>query len=197
MEKPRVVLGITGATGFRYGVAALRILRDLGAETHLVMSRAADLTREQETNLSRADIEALADKTYQNGAVGAAIASGSFPTSGMIVAPCSMHSLAAIAQGITDTLLTRAADVILKERRRLILMVRETPLHLGHIRNMLAVTEIGAIVFPPVPALYAGPSGIDEIITHSAARAVGLLGFSSPGQPRWGETIRPLNEEAI
>ncbi|MCD7098586.1 UbiX family flavin prenyltransferase [Stenotrophomonas sp. MMGLT7] len=195
MQRPRVIVGISGATGFQYGVKALQLLRELGAETHLVMSKAAGLTREQETQLSRDEVIAMADVFYPTGAVGAAISSGSFQTAGMIVAPCSMHSLAAIANGITDNLLTRAADVVLKERRKLVLMVRETPLHLGHIRNMAAATEYGAIVFPPVPALYAGPQSIDQIVTHSAARAIGLLGFDSKTLPRWGETLPAITQE--
>ncbi|MFT4274634.1 MAG: UbiX family flavin prenyltransferase [Pantoea sp.] len=196
MQKPRVVVGISGATGFQYGVKALQLLRELGAETHLVMSKAADLTREHETDLSRDEVIALADVFYPTGALGAAISSGSFRTAGMIVAPCSMHTLAAIATGVTDNLLTRAADVTLKERRPLILMTRETPLHLGHIRNMASVTEYGAAVFPPVPALYAGPGSIDQIVTHSVARAIGLLGFDSSAFPRWGETLSAINAES-
>ncbi|MCD7099659.1 UbiX family flavin prenyltransferase [Stenotrophomonas sp. MMGLT7] len=195
MQKPRVIIGISGATGFQYGVKALQLLRELGAETHLVMSNAAGLTREHETTMSRDDVIALADVFYPTGAVGAAISSGSFRTVGMLVAPCSMHTLAAIASGVTDNLLTRAADVVLKERRRLVLMTRETPLHLGHIRNMATVTEYGAIVFPPVPALYAGPQSIDQIVTHSAARAIGLLGFESTTLPRWGETLTAITAE--
>lgn len=189
MPKLRVVVGISGATGFQYGVKALQLLRELGAETHLVMSKAAGLTREHETAYSRDEIAAMADVFYPSGAVGAAISSGSFKTAGMIVAPCSMRSLAAIAHGVTDNLLTRAADVVLKERRRLVLMVRETPLHLGHIRNMATVTEYGAIVFPPVPALYAEPKTIDEMVNHSVIRAIGLLGFESNNLPRWGESL--------
>ncbi|MDS0859631.1 UbiX family flavin prenyltransferase [Burkholderia pseudomultivorans] len=195
MRKPRVVVGISGATGFMYGVKVLALLRELGAESHLVMSKAAGLTREHETTLSRQDVIDMADVFYPTGAVGAAISSGSFQTAGMIVAPCSMNTLACIANGVTENLVTRAADVTLKERRRLVLMVRETPLHLGQIRNMAAVTEYGAIVFPPVPALYAGPQTVDAIITHSAARAVGLLGFESKAQPRWGETVAALEAE--
>lgn len=193
MSKPRVIVGITGATGFRYGVRALELLREAGAETHLVMSRPSDLTRQHETGLTREEVEALADVVYPPTQYGAAIASGSFRTAGMIVAPCSMHTLAAIATGVTSNLLTRAADVVLKERRRLVLVTRETPLHLGHIRNMQSVTEYGAVVFPPVPALYAGPASVDEVVTHSIARAIGLLGFEHAGLPRWGETLPALS----
>lgn len=195
MQKPRVVVGISGATGFRYGIKARQLLRELGAETHLVMSRAAGLTREHETTVSHEEVVALADVFYPTGAVGAAIASGSFRTQGMLVAPCSMHTLAAIANGVTDNLLTRAADVVLKERRRLVLMVRETPLHLGHIRNMASVAEYGAIVFPPVPALYAAPQSIDQILSHSVMRAIGLLGFESTTLPRWGENLPAITQE--
>ncbi len=195
MQKPRVIVGISGATGFQYGVKALQLLRELGVETHLVMSKAAGLTRQHETAFDRDQVEQLADVNYPSGAVGAAIASGSFRTLGMIVAPCSMRTLGAIASGVTDTLLTRAADVVLKERRRLVLMTRETPLHLGHIRNMATVTEYGAIVFPPVPSLYAGPQTIEDMIAHSAARAIGLLGLDHPSLPRWGETLPALLAE--
>jgi flavin prenyltransferase len=195
LHAPRVVVGISGATGFEYGVQALRMLGELGVETHLVMSTAADLTRAHETAWSRDEVIALADVFYPAGALGAAIASGSFRTAGMIVAPCSMRTLAAIASGLTDNLLTRAADVTLKERRPLVLMTRETPLHLGHLRNMASVTEYGAIVFPPVPALYAGPRSIDELVAHSAARAIGLLGFEVSGLPRWGESLASTIQE--
>jgi 4-hydroxy-3-polyprenylbenzoate decarboxylase len=195
--RTRVVVGISGASGFRYGVEVLGVLRELGVEIHLVISAAAALTREQETDLSAAEVECLADRVYPPDALGAAIASGSFPTLGMIVAPCSMRSLAAIANGFTDDLLTRAADVTLKERRRLVLMVRETPLHLGHLRNMAAVTEIGAVVFPPVPSMYAGPRTLDDVIAHSARRAVGLLGLDPPGLPRWGETLASLDTREV
>lgn len=196
MQKPRVVIGISGATGFQYSVSALQLLRELGVETHLVMSKAADLTREHETDLSRNDVINLADVFYPTNALGAAIASGSFRTAGMIVAPCSMHTLAAIATGVTDNLLARAADVTLKERRPLILMTRETPLHLGHIRNMASVTEYGATVFPPVPTFYSAPVSIDEIVTHSVVRAIGLLGFDSRKCPRWGENLSSINTES-
>lgn len=146
-QKPRVIVGISGASGFSYGVQALRYLRQLDVETHLVISPAGHLNREHETTLTETDVAELADVVYPFRAVGAAIASGSFRTLGMLVAPCSMHTLAAISTGLTDNLLTRAADVVLKERRRLVLMVRETPLHAGHLRNMQQVTESGAIVF--------------------------------------------------
>lgn len=185
-SRPRVIVGISGASGFQYGVKVLQLLRDMQVETHLVMSRAAGLTRHHETGWDRGSVEALADICHPSGAVDAPIASGSFLTLGIIVAPCSMRTLAAIANGISDSLLTRAADVCLKERRRLVLMARETPLHLGHLRHMAAVTEYGAMVFPPVPAMYAMPESIDAMITHSAARAISLLGLQHPAMPRWG-----------
>lgn len=195
MPKPRIVVGISGATGFQYGTEVLRLLRKLGAETHLVMSNAADLTRAKETKYAREDVIQMADVFYPGGAVGAAISSGSFLTAGMIIAPCSMHTLAAVAHSMTDNLLTRAADVVLKERRRLVLMVRETPLHLGHIRNMASVTELGAIVFPPVPALYAAPQTVEQVVAHSAARAISIFGFESVELPRWGDTLEDIKDE--
>ncbi|KAB8312556.1 UbiX family flavin prenyltransferase [Erwinia endophytica] len=193
----RVIVGISGASGFSYGVQVLHYLRQLNVESHVVISPAAHLNREHETSLSEEDVTGLADVVYPFRAVGAAIASGSFRTDGMIVAPCSMHTLAAIANGLTDNLLTRAADVVLKERRRLVLMARETPLHAGHLRNMQWVTEMGGIVFPPVPALYARPQSVAEIVAHSAARALGLLDLDCAALPRWGESIESVNGSII
>lgn len=193
----RVVVGISGASGFRYGVEILRMLRQMHVESHMVISAAGHINREHETHLSLEDVNALADVVYSNTDIGCAIASGSFKTEGMIIAPCSMHSLAAIANGITPNLLTRAADVILKERRKLVLMVRETPLHMGHIRNMLRVTEAGGIIFPPVPALYAKPRSVEEMISHSAARALSLLNLESENMPRWGEEITLTQKDKI
>ncbi|MHC1480233.1 UbiX family flavin prenyltransferase [Frateuria aurantia] len=195
MANKRIVVGITGASGFQYGVEVLQLLRQAGVETHLVMSRGAHLTREHETGLSAEDVYAMASHVHAPGAMGAAISSGSFKTAGMIIAPCSMNTLGAIASGVTDNLVTRAADVVLKERRRLVLMTRETPLHLGHLRNMVAVTEYGAIVFPPVPATYAAPREASEIIRHSAARAVGLLDIEIEEMPRWGENLAVVAAE--
>ncbi|MBF9000256.1 MULTISPECIES: UbiX family flavin prenyltransferase [Vibrio] len=194
MTKDRLVIGISGASGFMYGFRALQMASSLGIETHVVMSPAADLTREHETDISASAIQDLADVVHPIDAVGASIASGSFKTLGMLVAPCSMHTLAAIANGVTDNLLTRAADVALKERRRLVLMARETPLHAGHIRNMQWVTESGGIVFPPVPALYAKPQSVEEIIDHSVSRALGMFGIECEQMPRWGETISLDND---
>lgn len=188
MKTPRLVVGISGASGFQYGIKALELLRPLDVEVHLVISKGAQLTRAMETDVPPGAAEALADVVHPVQNLGAAISSGSFSTLGMLVAPCSMSTLGAIAHGITDNLLTRAADVVLKERRRLVLMVRETPLHLGHLRNMVAVTEMGGIVFPPVPALYHRPASVDELVAHSVGRALDLFGLSVPNQPRWGET---------
>jgi len=182
----RLVVGISGASGTVYGVRALQMARDAGVETHLVVSKAGDMTRALETDMSAAELRALADVSYSPGNVGAAIASGSFRTVGMLVAPCSVHTLSEIGYGGASNLLTRAADVTLKERRPLVLMLRETPLNLMHCRAVTAVTEAGGIVAPPVPAFYIGPQSIDEIVDHSVARALELLGVEVPMR-RWGE----------
>ncbi len=186
MTKRRIIVGISGATGFEYGVKALQLLKPMDIEVHLVVSKGAELTRSLETAYTKSDVEALADVVHQIGNIGASIASGSFQTLGMLIAPCSMRSLAAIANNMADNLLTRAADVVLKERRRLVLMARETPLNLGHLRNMQWVTEMGGIIFPPVPALYQKPQSIDDVITHSVGRALDLFGLEVPKLPRWG-----------
>jgi 4-hydroxy-3-polyprenylbenzoate decarboxylase len=181
----RIVVGISGASGVTYGITALKLLRALGIETHVVMSRAAQVTLAHETPLRVADVRDLADVWYSNDDIGAAISSGSFAVRGMIVAPCSIKTLSEIATGITGSLLARAADVMLKERRRLVLMVRETPLHAGHLKNMLAVTESGAIVCPPVPAFYAKPESIDDIVQHSVGRVLDLFGLDAGVVRRW------------
>ena len=192
----RIIVGITGATGFTYGVAALRILRALGLETHLVVTRAGELTREYESRLTRAELRALADVVHPISDVGALISSGSFRTLGMLVAPCSVRTLSDIASGSTANLLTRAADVVLKERRRLVLMVRETPLHLGHLRSMVAVTEMGGVIFPPVPAFYTNPQSIDDIVQQTVGRALELFGLEIESLPRWtGRRTAPAGEE--
>jgi 4-hydroxy-3-polyprenylbenzoate decarboxylase len=188
MNKPRLIVGISGASGFQYGLKALELLRPMDVEVHLVISKGAQLTRAMETDVPPGVAEALADVVHAPQNLGAAISSGSFQTLGMLVAPCSMSSLGAIAHGITENLLTRAADVVLKERRRLVLMVRETPLHLGHLRNMTAVTEMGGVVFPPVPALYHRPASVEALVTHSVARALDLFGLPVAGMRRWGES---------
>jgi 4-hydroxy-3-polyprenylbenzoate decarboxylase len=183
----RLVVGITGASGVVFGVRALELLRDAGIETHLVLTRSAALTIGYELEVKVEEVKALAAVVHPLTDVGASIASGSFPTDGMLVAPCSMHTLAAIATGNCDNLLTRAADVTLKERRRLVLMAREAPLHLGHLRNMVAVTEMGAIVSPPVPGLYAKPRTVAELVDHTVGRALDLFGIEAPGVTRWRE----------
>jgi 4-hydroxy-3-polyprenylbenzoate decarboxylase len=185
--KPRLIVGISGASGTMYGVRLLEALRDLDFETHVVMTRSARLAMTYETSLKPADIEALATFHHRNEDIAASISSGSFRTLGMVVAPCSIRSLSEIATGVTSSLLTRAADVVLKERRRLVLMVRETPLHLGHLRSMTQVTEIGAIVMPPVPALYNRPQSVDDIINHSVGRVLDLFGLDNTLVKRWGE----------
>ena len=189
-EKQRVVVGVSGASGIVYAARALEMLRSVKVETHLVVSRSAELMRAYESALSRTDLEALADVVYSINDVGAPIASGSFKTLGMLIAPCSMRSLAEIASGVTTSLLTRAADVVLKERRRLVLMVRETPLSLIHIRNMATVTEAGGVIFPPVPAFYMRPTTIDELVDHSVGRALDQFGLDVETFPRWDEAFR-------
>ena len=192
MSTKRIIVGISGASGFALGETALRLLRPVDIEVHLVMSASAERTRQFEIEASRAEIEALADVMHDATDIGASIASGSFETEGMLVAPCSMRTLAAVAHGFSDTLLTRAADVVLKERRPLVLMARETPLNLAHIDNMRRVTEMGAIVCPPVPAFYAQPRTVDDIVRHSVTRALSLLGVAVSGRQEWmGETTRP------
>jgi len=184
-RKPRLIVAITGATGVAYGVRLLQILRTLGVETHLLISEAGVLNLHQELDMNRKEVEALADVVHNVRDVGASIASGSFATDGMIVAPCSMKTLAAIAHGLSDNLITRAADVVLKERRKLVLMVRETPFNLAHLRNMTAVTEMGGIVFPPLPAFYHRPASIEEMIDHTVGRVLDLFGLAHALTPRW------------
>ena len=185
-EPRRIIVGISGASGAVYGVALLQALRELGGiESHLVVSDAGWQNLRHELDLPRPAVEALADVVHEVANVGARIASGSFLTEGMVVAPCSMRTLAAIAHGLADNLLTRAADVILKERRRLVLLARETPLHLVHLRNMTTVTEMGGIICPPVPAFYQRPQTVEDIVQHSVARALDLLGLEHALAPRW------------
>ncbi len=192
-DRPRrFVIAITGATGAVYGVRLLQTLRALqgsqaalGIETHLVVSDAAVLTLHEETGMARRDVEALADVVHKAHNVGATIASGSYQADAMVIAPCSMKTLAAVAHGLSDNLIARAADVMLKERRRLILMVRETPFNLAHLRNMTAVTEMGGIIFPPLPSFYHQPKTIDDLVDHTVARVIDLLGIDSHAAPRW------------
>ncbi len=181
----RIIVGISGASGIIYGIRLLEILRTVGVETHMVMTNAAKVTLALETNMKLPELTALADVFYQTHDIGAAISSGSFRTYGMVVCPCSMRTLAEIANGITASLLPRAADVILKERRRLVLVARETPLHLGHLRNMAAVTEMGAIVYPPVPAMYAKPTSLEDMINHTVGRVLDLFDIESGTVRRW------------
>ncbi len=183
--KPRLVVGITGATGAVYATRLLKRARALGAETHVVVTPAGVLNVHHELGLDRQALEALADHAHAPGDIGACIASGSFAASAMVVAPCSMKSLAAIAHGLSDNLLTRAADVTLKERRRLVLLVRETPFNLAHLRNMTAVTEMGGIVFPPLPAFYHRPTSIDELVDDTVERVLALIGFEAAAPKAW------------
>lgn len=187
MNRRRIIVGISGASGFQYGIKALQLLRDQDVEVHLVVTKGAEVTRSMETQWQRQDLIDLADEVHSISNLGASISSGSFKTLGMLVAPCSMNSLASIAQGLTNNLLTRAADVVLKERRRLVLMVRETPLNLTHIRNMQFVTEMGGIIYPPVPAFYQQPQSVDEMVHHSVARALDLFDLDVGNLQRWGE----------
>jgi len=186
----RLVIGISGASGAIYGVRLLELMKDSGIETHLIISRAARLTLAHETDISVADVEALATVVYPEQDVGAACSSGSFRTLGMIVAPCSIKTMGEIATGTTTNLVSRAADVCLKERRRVVLMLRETPLHLGHIRSMAAVTEAGAIVYPPVPAFYARPASLEEMIDHTLGRVLDLFDVEIGTVRRWSGRSR-------
>ncbi len=183
----RLIVGISGASGVAYGIRLLRALRTLEVESHLVMSRAAELTLAHETDLTAQEVKALAMVNYPPGDLAAPLASGSFQTMGMVVAPCSIRSMSEIATGVTSTLLTRAADVCLKERRRLVLMVRETPLHLGHLRTMTQLAEFGAIIAPAMPALYPRPESIEDIIDHGVGRLLDLFGLDSGLAHRWRE----------
>lgn len=184
-SRQRLVVGISGATGAQYAIRLLERVRELGTvETHLVVSPSGFLNIRHELGLSRQAVHALADHVYSHRDVGATLASGSFVTTGMVIVPCSMRTLAAVAHGLSDNLLTRAADVTLKERRRLVMMVRETPFNLAHLRNMTAVTEMGGVIFPPLPAFYMRPQSIDEMIDHTVCRVLDLFGIEVEG-PRW------------
>lgn len=189
MTTQRLIVGITGASGAAYGVAALKFLRAAGIETHLIISRSGQITAAHELELKITEVTALADVVYNVGDIAAAISSGSFRTMGMLIAPCSIRTLSEISSGVTSSLLTRAADVVLKERRKLVLMVRETPYHLGHLRSMVQVTEMGAIVMPPVPAFYTRPATVEDIVDHSVGRALDLFGIDTGQLRRWGEDI--------
>lgn len=185
----RLIVGISGASGIVYGVRMLQILQATDIETHLVMSKSAELTLGYEMDIKVKDLQALADEVHSVKNMAASISSGSFPTMGMVIAPCSVRSMSEIASGITSTLLTRAADVILKERRKLVLMVRETPLHTGHLRTMTSLSEMGAIIAPPLPAFYNKPESIDDIVDHSVGRVLDLFDIDAGVVKRWGVTV--------
>jgi len=184
--RSRLIVGISGASGVAYGLRALDACRDLGVETHLILSKAAALTIAQETNLSLSDVQSRADVNYKVGDVGAAVASGSFKTLGMIIAPCSVRTMSEIASGVTSSLLTRAADVTLKERRKLVLVPRETPLHLGHLRHMTAVTEMGGVILPPAPSFYHAPKTIMDLLDQTVGKVLDQFGIEHCLFQRWG-----------
>jgi len=181
----RLVVGISGASGVIYGIRLLQVLRDVGIETHLVMTRSAEITLAHESDYKVAEVRELASRAYSPTDIGAAISSGSFRTAGMIVAPCSIRSMSEIATGVTSGLLSRAADVVLKERRRLVLMVRETPLHSGHLRTMAQLSDMGAIIAPPVPAFYAQPRTLDDMIDHTIGRMLDFFDIETGLVRRW------------
>ena len=187
----RLIVGISGASGIVYGVRLLEVLRELRVETHLVLTKAGELTASHEHPLRLSAIRALASRSYHINDIGASIASGSFRTLGMIVAPCSMNTLAEIASGLSSNLLTRAADVCLKERRRVALVVRETPLHAGHLRSMLKATELGAVIAPPVPAFYAKPASLDDVVNYGVGRLLDLFGLETDLAPPWSGVGQP------
>ena len=189
MKKKKLIVGITGASGIIYGIRLLEVLRESDVETHLIMSKSAELTLSYESELKAGDVKNLADCWYPVKDVGAAISSGSFPTSGMVIAPCSVRTMSEIATGVTSSLLSRAADVVLKERRRLVLMVRETPFHTGHLRTMTSLSEMGAIIAPPLPGMYSLPETVDDIINHSVGRVLDLFDFENDLVKRWGIAV--------
>ena len=197
MSNPkRIIVGISGASGIIYGIRTLQLLREAGVETHLIVSKAAEMTLAYESDLTIKDLREMADKTHAMVNIGASISSGSFHTLGMIVVPCSVRTMSEIATGVTGSLMSRAADVVLKERRRLVLAVRETPLNLAHLRNMASVTEMGGIIFPPVPAFYLRPDSIEALIDHSCARMLDLIGVAQPFAPKWTGLRPPSNGES-
>lgn len=187
INKPRIIIGISGSSGIIYGIRFLEVLHKLNIETHLVVSKAGQLTRAYETQISAAELKALATVYHRCSDISACIASGSFKTMGMIIAPCSMKTLGEIAHGISSTLLTRAADVVLKERRKLVVLPRETPLHLGHLNNMVSITQMGGIICPPVPAFYNKPQCIDDLINDTVGRVLDLFDLDCGLVKRWGE----------
>ncbi|MFT4066171.1 UbiX family flavin prenyltransferase [Paraburkholderia sp.] len=185
MAARRIVVGITGASGVAYGIRALEVLRQAGVETHLILSKAAELTMTYETDFKAADIREMASVWYASGDIGAAISSGSFRTMGMLIAPCSVRTMSEIATGVTSTLMSRAADVVLKERRRLVLGVRETPLHSGHLRTLLQLSEMGAVVAPLVPAFYSRPRSLEAVVDHTVGRLLDLFDIETDIVKRW------------
>lgn len=189
VERQRLIVGISGATGIVYGIRLLEMLKKINVESHLVVSKASHTTLAHETDMTAEHLRKLADISYSTCDIGAAISSGSFKTMGMVIAPCSIRTMSEIASGVTSNLLTRAADVVLKERRRLVLMVRETPLHAGHLKSMLAVTESGGIIAPPMPAFYTRPETLDDIINHTVGRVLDLFDVDAGCVKRWGEDV--------
>jgi len=181
----RIIVGISGASGIIYGIRALQMLRSASVETHLIVSKAAEMTLAYETDLTLKELRSLADEYHPSSDVGASISSGSFPTMGMIIAPCSVRTMSEISSGVTSSLMSRAADVVLKERRRLVLAVRETPLHTGHLRTMVNLSEIGAIIYPVVPAFYNRPQSIEDIVDHTVGRLLDLFNIESDVVKRW------------
>ena len=188
-KKDRLVVGLSGASGVTYGIRLLDALSDLGVESHLVISKAGEMTIGYETDLKPRDVAARAAHAYAIGDIAAPIASGTFKTRGMIIAPCSVRTMSEIATGVTTSLLTRAADVTLKERRPLVLVVRETPLHLGHLRTLVSLAEMGATILPPVPAFYAAPHAISDIVDQMVGRMLDIFGYDWPMVRRWGEDL--------
>ena len=192
----RIIVAITGASGAMYGISLLAALKALGTiETHLVVSPSAWLTIQSETNFDRSHIESLASVVHAHKSIGDSIASGSFKTMGMVIAPCSMHTLSAVAHGLSDNLIARAADVVLKERRKLILLPRETPLNLAHLRNMVSVTEMGGIIMPPVPAFYHRPESLDDLFTDMASRIFDLFDLPSPDRQEWQGLAQSIKQQ--
>lgn len=189
MNSKRLIVGISGASGIVYGIRLLQVLQDTDIETHLVMSKSAELTLGYELDMPLKEVHSLASEVHAVKNVAASLSSGSFPTMGMVIAPCSVRTMSEIATGVTSTLLTRAADVILKERRRLVLMVRETPLHTGHLRTMTSLSEMGAIVAPPLPAFYNNPTSVDDIVNHSVGRILDLFDIDAGVVKRWGVDV--------
>lgn len=192
----RMIIGISGASGIIYGIRLLQVLKGVGVETHLVMSKSAEVTLAHESEMKVSAVKALASVTYSNTDIGAAISSGSFQTCGMIVAPCSIRTVSEIATGVTSSLLSRSADVILKERRRLVLMVRESPLHTGHLRTLTTASEIGAIIAPPMPGFYAKPKNLNDVIDHTVGRVLDLFDIDAGLVKRWGEEV-PVRRRAL